>query len=134
MEPALEGDAPSMRLRDIISGLQNQQVAAFELMGRIDPAITDELNAMVAHRRGGLADYVADILIQVALDAADAAWARAVEQRADTHADPEAAMIGHMVQKAMRQRLNDVLRIASNLPEAGKSSQARRVGHPYLAE
>jgi hypothetical protein len=123
-----------MRLRDLLSGLQSRHEAAADFIQRIDPGIGDAIRAMAAHRQIRPEDFVAEALMQFALDAADAAWRIAVEERADSNSDPEAVLLGHLLDKIMRLRLQAELMIASEGGASNAPLASRRIGHPYRAK
>lgn len=127
-------DEPAMRLRDLIFGLQQDGSRACQLIDRLDPAIADELHAIIAHRRISLADFVADALLQVALEAADSAWRLAIAQRPGSGGQAEVAQLGHVLRKAMRRHLQASDSIGSDRASDATMVRQQRVGHPYIPE
>ena len=113
--PGFRKDAPTpfsihsrasvRRLRDLIYGLHAADAGTSELLDRLDPDIADELHAIVAHRQIRATDFVAEALMELALDAADSVWRAAVEQRAGLQRDAEMAELGVVVVRAMRRHL-----------------------------
>ena len=128
------GDGPAMRLRDLIYGLHSPESEASEVVARLDPAIMDELHAIVAHRQGTLADFVAHALMELAMEAADAVWRAAVEQRQGPRRDAEAAELGHILVKAMRRHLQAEVALACGDTVVEMTFRQFRVGHPYVSE
>lgn len=134
--PGLEAAATTkwMHLRDLVSGLQSGHPAARELVQRLDPEIADQLRAMVVHRGSSMADFVAEVLVSIAHETAEAAWSGALAQYSANHDDPEAALLGRIVEDAMRRRLRAELLIASDQDADGEPFALRRVGHPHKHE
>lgn len=129
------GTTDWVRLRDLISALHVHPMAGDDLAARLDPAIADELHAMVAHRGLKMADFMAEALMEVAFDAADAAWHNALRHRVGAHKDPEAAVLSHVFKKAMRLHLQSETMLATGQAETGVAPfAARRVGHSYMPE
>lgn len=120
-----------MRLGDLIFALKAQHGSAIALMQRIDPAVADELRAFAAHRQVDLADLAADCLEHVAADAADAIWQLAMERRNNLVTDPEAALLGDILQSAVRARLMAERQIVSPTTIETVFVGFRRLGHPY---
>jgi hypothetical protein len=102
-----------MRLSDLIPALKAQHVSANAVLRRIDPAIIDELRAYTAHRHVELMDLAADCLERLASDAADTIWQLGIERQAAFHDDPEAALLGSILGKALRSRLQREFLIGS---------------------
>ena len=127
-------DESAMRLRDLIYGLQQEGSRAYELIDRLDPAIADELHAILAHRRMALADFVAEALMQVALDAADSAWRLAIAQRPGSARHAEVAQLAHVLRRAMRRHLQSGAVIGSDSAADDSMARQQRVGHPYMSE
>ena len=123
-----------VRLRELISGLHAHHVAGDDLAERLEPGIADELRAMVAHRGLRMADFMAEALMEVAFDAADAAWHNALRHRAGSHEDPEAALLSHVFEKAMRLHLQSETMLATGQATGPAPVAARRVGHSYRPE
>lgn len=120
-----------LRLSDLISDLPANPGLAEDLFGRLDPDVVDELHAVVAHRKIELAEFVIDALTQVAVEAADAAWRNILMQRADFDDDPEAAVLGQVLRRAMQSHLHAGLMIASEQPLGDDPLPLHRIGHPY---
>ena len=127
-------DESAMRLRDLIYGLQQEGSRAYELIDRLDPAIADELHAIIAHRRISLADFVAEALVHVALEAADSAWRLAIAQRQGSGRHAEVAQLGHILRKAMQRHLQASESIGSDRAPDATMARQQRVGHPYMSE
>lgn len=133
--PLPGGTSDWVRLRELISALHLHPMAGNDLAARLDPAIADELHAMVAHRGLKMADFMAEALMEVAFDAADAAWHNALRHRAGLHKDPEAELLSHVFEKAMRLHLQSETMLAAGQAGAGVAPfAARRVGHSYTPE
>ncbi len=121
----------SLRLRDLIPALKAQHVSACALLQRIDPAIADELRAYAAHRQVDLTDLAADCLEQLASDAADTIWQLGIERHADFDDDPEAALLGRILRKTVRARLQREHLIGSETIVQTVFIGFSRSGHPY---
>ena len=139
LEPAAfargaSAEPPAMRLRDLIYGLHAATPEATGMIARLDPAIADELHAIVAHRRGGAADFVAHVLMELALDHADIVWRTAVEQRPGLRPNAEVAELGHILVKAMRRHLEAEQSIARSGNVQETAFGQTRIGHPYMSE
>ncbi len=126
-----ENTDATMRLRDLIPALKAQHVSACALLQRIDPAIADELRAYAAHRQVDLPDLAADCLEQLASDAADTIWQIGIERHADFDDDPEAALLGSILRKAIRSRLQREQLIGSETIVQTVYIGFCRSGHPY---
>jgi hypothetical protein len=120
-----------MRLRDLIPALRAQDGSASGLLRRIDPSIADELRAYAAHRHVDLMDLAADCLEQLASDAADTIWQIGIERHGDSDDDPEAALLGSILRKAVRSRLQREHLIGSDAIIRRVSIGFSRSGHPY---
>jgi hypothetical protein len=120
-----------MRLRDLIPALKAQHETASALLQRIDPAIADELSAYAAHRQVDLMDFAADCLEQLASDAADTVWQLGIERHSDFDDDPEAALLGSVLRKAVRSRLQREHLIGSETIIQTVFIRFSRSGHPY---
>jgi hypothetical protein len=127
----MDGCDDRMRLGDLILALKAQRRSAIALMQRIDPAVADELRAYAAHRHIDLTDLAADCLEHVAADAADAIWQLAIERRRNLVVDPEAALLGDVLQSAIRARLMAERQIVSSTSIGTVFVGFRRSGHPY---
>ena len=120
-------------LRDVINIMQTQSPAARDLLARMDPAVLDMLRAIAAHRRIAIETFAAEALTAFALDAADTAWEIGADQHAAAYADPEAALLGHLLTRAMRQHLRAGQAIAAERATLTAPFMLHRVGHPYGA-
>jgi hypothetical protein len=120
-----------MRLRDLIPALKAQHGSARALLQRIDPAIADELRAYAAHRHVNLTDVAADCLEQLASDAADTIWQLGIERHGDFDNDPEAALLGSIIRKTIRARLQREHLIGSEVVVQTVYIGFSRSGHPY---
>ncbi len=121
----------TMRLRDLIPALKAQHGSACALLQRIDPAIADELRAYAAHRHVDLPELAADCLEQLASDAADTIWQIGIERHADFNDDPEAALLGSILRKTIRSRLQREHLIGSEIIVQTVFIGFGRSGHPY---
>lgn len=121
----------SMRLRDLIPALKAEHSAAIALLQRIDPAIIDELRAYAAHRHISLMDLAADCLEHLASDAADTIWQLGVERHGRFDDDPEASLLGSVLQKLVRARLQREHLIGSAIFVRTVFVGFCRTGHPY---
>jgi hypothetical protein len=120
-----------MRLRDLIPALKAKHGSAGVLLQRIDPAIVDELCAFAAHRHIDLMDLAADCLEQLAFDAADTIWQIGIERHGDFDDDPEAALLGSILRKAICTRLQRERLIGSATLVQTVVIGFSRSGHPY---
>jgi hypothetical protein len=125
------GNDDHMRLRDLIPALKAQHVSASGLMRRVDPIIMDELCAYAAHRHVNLMDLAADCLEQLASDASDTIWQLGIERHGDFDEDPEAALLGTILRKAIRARLQREHLIGSEVVVQTVYIGFSRSGHPY---
>lgn len=124
----------SMRLAELILALREQDGSATALLQRIDPAVADALRAFAAHRHVDLTDLAADCLERIAADAADAIWQLAINRRRHTVDDPEAALVGGILQSVVRTRLMAERQVASMTSMETIFVGFRRSGHPYPME
>lgn len=120
-----------MRLRDLIPALKAQHGSASGLLQRIDPAIADELRAYAAHRHIDLMDLAADCLEKLALDAADTVWQIGIERHGDWNDDPEATLLGSILSRTVRSRLQREQLIGSATIIQTVVIGFSRSGHPY---
>ncbi len=104
------GETPT-RLRDLIAGLRSGAIDAAPILGRLDPNLSDEVRALVAHRGVTVESFLANVLMAFALDVADETWRRMTggEDKGSEHA--EAAALGDLIAQAMRQVLVHGLRL-----------------------
>jgi hypothetical protein len=130
-KPQRDRTAASMRLTDLIPALKAQHGSAGALLQRIDPAITDELRAYAAHRHIDLMDLAADCLEQLASDAANTVWQLGIERHEDFNDDPEAVLLGSILQKAVRAHLQREHLIGSEVIVQTVYIGFSRSGHPY---
>jgi hypothetical protein len=121
----------NMRLRDLIPALRAQHTSASALLQRIDPSIADELRAYAAHRRIDLMDFAAECLEQLAAEAADKIWLLGIERHTLITDDPEAALLGGILETAMRSCLQREYRIGSSSNVQTVFIGFSRSGHPY---
>lgn len=133
-QPFSNLESPVMRLRDLIFGLHVASPEASELVDRLDPAIADELHAIAAHRRIAAADFVAQALMELALDNADAIWSAAVMQRAGLRGNAEAVELGNILVRAMRRHLWAEVAITCGETEQEVAFRHYRVGHSYVPD
>lgn len=96
-------DAP--RLRDLIVGLLSGNIAATMVLGRLDPNLSDEIRALVAHRGITAESFLAPALMAFALDVADESWRQAIKYREARTGDAEAEAFADLLTEVMRQRL-----------------------------
>ena len=124
-------NSDSMRLRDLIPAFKAQDGSASALLQRIDPAIIDEIRAYAAHRQIDLMNLAGDCLEQLASDAADTIWQLGIERHGDFDEDPEAALLGSILRKAVRSRLQGEHLIGSKIAVQTVHIRFSRSGHPY---
>lgn len=122
-------NAATPRLRDLIFGLLSGEIGAATILGRLDPNLSDEIRAMVAHRGITAESFLANALMAFALDVADESWRQAVKYRESTAEDAEAAAFADLLAEIMRQRLEREIclewRAGSSEPHV---TLARRIG------
>jgi len=75
------GSTGAPRLRDLIVGLLSGDIAAATILGRLDPNLSDEVRAMVAHRGMTAESFLANALMAFAFDVADESWRQAIKYR-----------------------------------------------------
>lgn len=121
-------DRASLRLRDLIAGLRSGDIAASAILERLDPDLSDEVRALVAHRGITPEDFLADVLTAFALDIADETWRRVMSRGDRIAEDVEAAALGDLVAQAAHQMLIRGLRIAGETANPGPpATPGRRV-------
>jgi hypothetical protein len=99
------GSAAVPRLRDLIVGLLSGDIPAASVLTRLDPNLSDEVRALVAHRGITAESFLANALMAFALDVADESWRQAVKYREAVAEDAEAAAFSDLLMEIMRQRL-----------------------------
>ncbi len=121
------GEAPH-RLRDLIAGLRSGAIDAAPILGRLDPNLSDEVRALVAHRGVGAESFLAGVLMAFALDVADETWRRMTAEK-DNPDLAEAAALGDLLARAMRQALEQGLRLEGETKSPASAARpGRRVG------
>jgi hypothetical protein len=101
----------SPRLHDLIAGLRSGDIAAAPILSRLDPNLSDEIRALVAHRGVTVESFLANVLMAFALDVADETWRRVTGGGESVVDDAEAGVLGDLIAEAMRQILLHGLRI-----------------------
>lgn len=99
------GGAGTPRLRDLIIGLLSGDIGAPAIFSRLDPNLSDEIRALVAHRGITAESFMANALMAFALDVADESWRQAVKYREPIAEDAEAEAFADLLTEVMRQRL-----------------------------
>lgn len=128
-EPPSGGAAP--RLRDLIGGLVSGDIAGASILARLDPNLSDEIRAVVAHRGMTLETFLANALLAFALDVADDSWRQAIKFREAVSTDAEAAAFADLLTEILRQRLEREISIgweASWDVRPQSHTLARRIG------
>jgi hypothetical protein len=120
-----------MPLRDLIPALTAHNGSARALLKRVDPVIIDELRAYAVHRQIDLMNLAAECLVQLATDAADTVWQIGIERHSTFENDPEAALLGNILLKAVRSRLQRESQIGSTEIVQMIIVGFNRCGHPY---
>ncbi len=120
------GTAP--RLRDLIVGLLSGDIAAAAILARLDPNLSDEVRALVAHRGITAESFLANALMAFALDIADESWRQALQYREATADDAEAAAFADLLTEVMRQRLEREVSIGWQKESEPHITLARRIG------
>ncbi|MFM9973947.1 MAG: hypothetical protein ACKVON_05145 [Beijerinckiaceae bacterium] len=121
----------SLRLSELIIALRSRHHLADALMARIEPDIMDELRAVAAHRVVDIEDLAADFLERLAAEAADAAWQVGVVRLSPFDPDPEAALLGIVLQSAARDQIQQNVRISAECSSFTTHCTFLRHGHPY---
>ena len=106
------GSTGAPRLRDLILGLLSGDIPAASILGRLDPNLSDEVRAMVAHRGVSVESFLANALMAFALDVADESWRQAIKFREAIGGDAEAAAFTDLLTEVMRQRLEREISLA----------------------
>lgn len=122
------GNAAVPRLRDLILGLLSGEIAAATILARLDPNLSDEVRALVAHRGITAESFLANALMAFALDIADESWRQAVKYREATAADAEAAAFADLLTEVMRQRLEREISLGWQTESEPHVTFARRIG------
>jgi hypothetical protein len=116
------------RLRDLILGLLSGDIAAADILGRLDPNLSDEIRAMVAHRGMNVESFLANALMAFALDVADESWRQAIKFREAIADDAEAAAFTDLLTEIMRQRLEREVSLGRDAASGTNVTLARRLG------
>jgi hypothetical protein len=128
-EPDARAGDEAPRLRDLIAGLRSGEIDAAGILDRLDPDLSDEVRALVAHRGVNAETFLASVLMAFALDVADETWRRMTEDDSEGSDKAEAAAFGDLVASGVRRALVRGLRLEG---EAGRrqspSTAGRRVG------
>ncbi len=122
------GNAAVPRLRDLILGLLSGEIAAATILARLDPNLSDEVRALVAHRGITAESFLANALMAFALDIADESWRQAIKYREATAADAEAAAFADLLTEVMRQRLEREISLGWQTESEPHVTLARRIG------
>jgi hypothetical protein len=123
------GSTAAPRLRDLIVGLLSGDIAAATILGRLDPNLSDEVRAMVAHRGMSAESFLANALMAFALDVADESWRQAIKYREAIAEDAEAEAFADLLTEVMRQRLEREISLGGQA-ESSESHMplGRRIG------
>jgi hypothetical protein len=122
------GDGPP-RLRDLIAGLRAGEIEAATLLDRLDPDLSDEVRALVAHRGVAAETFLASVLMAFALDVADETWRRMTSGDSSDTDRAEAAAFADLVRRAVRQTLVRGLRLEGETDRRESPARpGRRVG------
>lgn len=116
------------RLRDLILGLLSGDIPAGSILGRLDPNLSDEVRAMVAHRGVSVESFLANSLMAFALDVADESWRQAIKYREAIAGDAEAAAFTDLLTEVMRQRLEREISLGWQAESEPHVTLARRIG------
>ncbi len=122
------GSTGAPRLRDLILGLLSGDIPAASILGRLDPNLSDEVRAMVAHRGVSVESFLANALMAFALDVADESWRQAIKFREAIGGDAEAAAFTDLLTEVMRQRLEREISLAWPAESEPQMTLARRIG------
>ncbi len=121
--------AASLRLRDLIAGLGSGVITADSLIDQLDPNLSDEIRALVAHRRINLEKVLASVLLAFALDIADEVWGRMMRRSESLGESGEAAALTDVLNEAMLRMLQRGLRLGDETPRQPPiMTRGRRVG------
>lgn len=121
------GSTGAPRLRDLILGLLSGDIPAASILGRLDPNLSDEVRAMVAHRGMSVESFLANALMAFALDVADKSWRQAIKYREAIAGDAEAAAFTDLLTEVMRQRLEREISLAWPAESEPHMTLARRI-------
>ena len=105
--------AEPLRLRDLVAGLRSGELTAQSITDRLPPDLADEVAAVALHRGVGADTLIVSALLTFALDAADEAWRRLEERRAEPAGDGEARAFAVLLNEAVRRALDRGQRIAA---------------------
>jgi hypothetical protein len=119
--------AAAPRLRDLIRGLLSGDIAAATILARLDPNLSDEIRALVAHRGITAESFLANALLAFALDVADESWRQAIKYREAVAEDSEAAAFSDLLSEVMRQRLEREVSIGRPAESETHLTLARRI-------
>ncbi len=122
------GNAATPRLRDLILGLLSGEIVAATVLARLDPNLSDEIRAVVAHRGITAESFLANALMAFALDIADESWRQAIKYREATAADAEAAAFADLLTEVMRQRLEREISLGWQTESEPHVTLAKRIG------
>jgi hypothetical protein len=122
------GSTGAPRLRDLILGLLSGDIPAASILGRLDPNLSDEVRAMVAHRGVSVESFLANALMAFALDVADESWRQAIKYREAIVGDAEAAAFTDLLTEIMRQRLEREISLGWAAESEPHVTLARRIG------
>jgi hypothetical protein len=122
------GGGAVLRLRDLIIGLLSGDIVAATILARLDPNLSDEIRALVAHRAITAESFLANALMAFALDIADESWRQAIKYREATAEDAEAAAFADLLTEVMRQRLEREVSIGWQTEGERHVALARRIG------
>jgi len=117
----------SLRLRDLIAGLRSGDIAAAPILSRLDPSLSDEVRALVAHRRVTVESFLANVLMAFALDVADETWRRVTGGGESVAEDAQAEALGDLIAEAVRHTLRRGLRIEGKTASPESAKPGRRV-------
>jgi hypothetical protein len=119
--------AAAPRLRDLIRGLLSGDIAASTILARLDPNLSDEIRALVAHRGMTAESFLANALLAFALDVADESWRQAIKYREAIAEDSEAAAFADLLTEVMRQRLEREISLGRQAHSETHLTLARRI-------
>jgi hypothetical protein len=121
--------AASLRLSDLIADLGSGVIVADSVIDQLDPNLSDEIRALVAHRRINLEKFLASVLLAFALDIADEVWSRVIRRSESLGESGEAAALTDVLNEAMLRMLQRGLRLGDETPhEPPIVTRGRRVG------
>ncbi|WP_395666800.1 hypothetical protein [Methylocella sp.] len=111
-EIRLDASGP-LRLRDLVAALRSGELSAQSITDRLSPDLADEVAAVALHRGVSVETLIVGALLNFALDAADEAWRRLEERRAEPAGDGEARAFAVLLSGAVRRALDRDPRIAA---------------------